>query len=208
MAKRPRIIDPSQIPTYLEKGMPYKDWYKDCRDGIIRIFGEEDLWLVTAILATTSPRASLKSNIKKFRTAYVEYKNGLPFSEKFGSAKAQLECVARGEPLTGRKVDAFRRAMYGEPDPVVVDMWIMRAFGLSSEKAPTRRQYDEIEFYIRDVSRYVGLTPSEMQCAVWCGIRSIHAPNEQLEYLDFLNLMVAPTLFDEAGALQTLIGNQ
>lgn len=182
------IMTDRDIPKYLEIGHRYKDWYKNCKQLFIELFGEEELELVCNLFAATSINTSLKSNIPLFRRAYYEYKENLPIGNYLPNIKRQLQQIRENKPLTGRKINSFAQAMSGNVNAVVVDIWALRAFG--EDRKYTRhtgphagyersggasdRQYDLIEGYVREHAPEYGLLPYEMSAMIWAGARIHH----------------------------------
>ncbi len=72
--------------------------------------------------------------------------------------------------LRGPKTRAFYRAIMGDGDSVVLDVWMLRALGVSSDKL-TDRQYAELADVVMAEAQSAGVPPSEYQAIVWCAIR-------------------------------------
>lgn len=69
-----------------------------------------------------------KSNVTLFRRYEIE--NDLPVGNYLPNIQDQLRLIRSGQPLSGRKINAFARAMAGDQNAVVVDIWLLRAFDL------------------------------------------------------------------------------
>jgi hypothetical protein len=122
----------NHIPKYVSKGLKDKLWYENQTAEFIKIFGYIRLPLVSKIFAATSINSSLKSNIRLFRKAYHEMTNNLPLSNYLPVMKLQLERIQKGEDINGRKIKSFAAALSGDPNAVVVDIWLLRAFEVRS----------------------------------------------------------------------------
>jgi hypothetical protein len=72
--------------------------------------------------------------------------------------------------LNGLKTNAFARAISGDMDAVVVDVWMCRAAGLGKD-APNKREYREIAEAVRIVAADYGYQPAVMQALIWILIR-------------------------------------
>lgn len=188
------------ISRYAYLGRRDKDWYAECRKTLVDIFGEDELWLVTSLLAATSINSSLKSNITLFRKAYYEIKNNLPIGNYLPIIKSQIHLIRNCEDLSGRKINSFACAMRGDRFAVVVDIWITRAFGMDRQYkrlsgphkdrmhdgGPTNKQYTIIESWIRQEAAYRQMYPAELCAMIWGGIRRERSGDNQTKYCDFL----------------------
>jgi len=188
-----------RIAEYLWVGRNDQHWYKDCQELFEKHFGEEQLPLVTKLFAATSIHTSLPANVRLFRKAYYEIREGLPFGKYLPVMLTNLEYARAGKPLSGRKINNFAAAMAGQKDAVVVDIWQMRAFGYNIkrkgpngepaliDRSPSKREYDAIEKYYKEASKTTGLQPREMSAMVWAGVRIIQAGNKQSHYKQLLD---------------------
>jgi hypothetical protein len=159
------------IAHYLRRGAKEKHWYLETQRLFTDLFGEDRLFLVTQLFAATSIKTSLTANIRLFRRALHEIETGKPFSNYLPAMRFQLELIRKGEPIAARKIRNFAAAMSGDPEAVVVDRWIMRAFGLDGDKSPTTRQYDEIERLIKFAASVRGEEPRQTCAMIWGGVR-------------------------------------
>jgi hypothetical protein len=122
-------MNTDKIARYVWKGRHDARWYHQAEELFVDLFGRDRLQLVTRLFAATSINTSLKANITLFRRALYEIENGLPSEHYLPNIRKQIEQVRAGNELTGRKINSFARAMAGDPDAVVVDVWLLRAFG-------------------------------------------------------------------------------
>lgn len=123
-------LDTSKIARYVWIGRRDINWYHDCEAVFTKLFGKEELELTAKLFAATSITTALKSNLTLFRKAYWEIKNDKPIGNYLPNIKLQLELIRAGQPLSGRKIQAFAGGMSGFKDAVVVDIWLCRAFGI------------------------------------------------------------------------------
>ena len=77
---------------------------------------------------------------------------------------------ATGE-IRGLKTGAFRDAILGDPEAVVVDVWMLRAYGRTWPTL-TAKRYRELVRSIRHTATRWGCAPARTQAAVWTGIRA------------------------------------
>jgi hypothetical protein len=74
--------------------------------------------------------------------------------------------------LRGAKTNAFARAIAGDPNAVVVDVWMCRAAGLGKD-APNATEYRAIADAIRSIAatRTVNMAPATLQALLWIIVR-------------------------------------
>lgn len=194
-----------KIKRYTKSGIRDKDWYIRCQETIVDIFGEENLWLVSRLLAATSMNSTLKSNISLFIKAW----NAIKYDEEFKGFMpvmlSSLNRVRNGEELLGRKTRNFAQAMSGDPDAIVVDMWIMRAFEMNKNRkfkgreidaSPTKSEYDEIEKWIKRKAKQKKLEPRQLCSMIWSGIRREKTGRDNpTRYCDILKIKFYSPLF-------------
>jgi hypothetical protein len=144
-------------------------WYEKARADIADIVretgAETDIHTACAVTAAMSPNQSWKGNLTALRRWCETGKaRGLRTSLR------NVERAERGEPLSGPKVDNFRKALQGDTSAVVVDRWMLRALGI--ERAPrTERRYEEIADILRRRAAKAGKTPREYQADLWVKVR-------------------------------------
>lgn len=191
-------VDIAKIEIYMQIGYKDKNWYAECKKVFLEIFGPEKLILVCQLFAATSINTSLKSNITLFRRALYEIENGLPVGNYLPNIKNQLTLIREGKPLSGRKINAFARAMAGDLDAVVVDVWLLRAFGLDRKYirhtghhagrarsgGPTDKQFSLIEDWCRNYGREKLIFPCEVSSMIWAGCRIHTNGDRQTHYKD------------------------
>jgi hypothetical protein len=74
------------------------------------------------------------------------------------------------EALKGAKTNAFAKAIAGDENAVVIDVWMLRAVGIE-KKSPTQSQYNEMAEAVRKVAFEYGMTPRAMQALIWIVVR-------------------------------------
>lgn len=171
------------VPTnkYLaQKTLEYssaKDWYKNSFYSIQELLFKIDnkhiysTKLFINILAATSPRNSVKQNLKYSIDIYLAIINNQPVdSISCGLATKQIHKninrVLNGEPLSGKKVRPFAAALLGDPNAVVVDTWMIKCFNINRQ-APTPNDLKHITTIINKISTQTGLEPAEVQACLW-----------------------------------------
>ena len=72
--------------------------------------------------------------------------------------------------LNGMKTNAFAKAIAGDENAVVIDVWMLRAVGIE-KKSPTKNQYNEMAEAVTKVAIELGLTPRTTQALIWIVVR-------------------------------------
>jgi thermostable 8-oxoguanine DNA glycosylase len=72
--------------------------------------------------------------------------------------------------LKGMKTNAFAKAIAGDENAVVIDVWMLRAVGIE-KKSPTPKQYKELADAVTKVSAQLNLTPRTTQALIWIVVR-------------------------------------
>lgn len=152
-------------------GADGREWYARARSWLVRTFGD-NAPIMAQFLAATSPRASVRCNLRHALRALGAYvrREAPPTRLGVPANDANVARAFRGEALTGPKVGPFARALAGDPDACPVDVWIARAFGAKGD-APTEPERREYVARIRDASAVLGWSVAETQAAVWCAVR-------------------------------------
>lgn len=206
-------MDTSNIEKYLRIGANDQHWYRDCEQLFIELFGKEKLWLVTGLFAATSINTSLKANITLFRRAMYEIELNLPVGslvngkgETLGylpNIRNQIQLVRDGKDLSGPKIQAFRKAMSGDKNAVVVDVWLARAFGIErryfrqqkgGEKGRGKirsagvsdKDFKAVEKYVRKLAKKKGMEPRELSSMIWAGVRIDNTGDRETHYKELL----------------------
>lgn len=72
--------------------------------------------------------------------------------------------------LNGQKTNAFARAIAGDENAVVIDVWMLRAVGIE-KKTPSQAGYKELAKAVTTVATKYGMTPRSMQALIWIVVR-------------------------------------
>lgn len=147
-------------------------WYRRSRIEARRIARETGVTLSTAagVLAAVSPRMRWSSNVAIAEALC----HGEPVTGVFGQNLAKAERILKGEkPLSvlgGDKVRAFYRAIMGDGEAVVLDVWMMRAAGWTKASL-THAEYEALATSLTAAARRVGVDPADFQAVVWTQVR-------------------------------------
>lgn len=72
--------------------------------------------------------------------------------------------------LKGLKTNAFAKAIAGDEQAVVIDVWMLRAVGIE-KKTPSQSQYNELADAVKKTAFDYGMTPRAMQALIWIVVR-------------------------------------
>lgn len=177
-------LDTSKISRYIDNGKFHKDWYPNEVEKLINLLPEFEELPIIRSFAVTSMTTSIEANVHLAIKALQQMKRGETIKGFLPAQITYLNLVKNGFDVPGRKIGSFIKALEGDVDSVVVDIWMCRAFGTYSTRmlrvgnryrkyglAPTKREYDTIENYcIKDAKR-LGIEPRQYQSIIWAGIR-------------------------------------
>ena len=130
-----------------------------------------------SVVSAFSPRVTWAHNKAK---AY-QYAQGITPKGLRSHVDAADRCVVQGfDGLRGLKTNAFARAIAGDKDAVVVDVWMCRAAGLVHARgakagmpkdAPNKGEYRIIANAVREVASAYNMEAATMQALLWIIIR-------------------------------------
>ena len=117
-----------------------------------------------SIVAAFSPRERWASNVAK-SLAFSMGKPVVGLSNNLNMANNSL--VMGFDALNGQKTNAFARAIAGDSDAVVIDVWMIRAAGMDASKGVNKTQYNTLADSVRKIAKEFGLTPRTAQALIW-----------------------------------------
>lgn len=144
-------------------------WYRDAEEVAEEVARNLDTTLEVgaSVVSAFSPRERWASNISKAIAFSLGHEvKGLPNNYKMAQASLDLGFDA----LKGPKTNAFARAIAGDKEAVVIDIWMCRAAGLPTD-SPSQSQYVELSRAVRKVAQEFGLTPRTTQALIWVIVR-------------------------------------
>jgi hypothetical protein len=74
------------------------------------------------------------------------------------------------QALKGLKTNAFAKAIAGDEQAVVIDVWMLRAVGIE-KKTPNQTLYFELAEAVKKTAFDFGMTPRAMQALIWIVVR-------------------------------------
>lgn len=144
-------------------------WYFDAQEvaeDVAEILGV-DLERGASIVSAFSPRERWASNVAK---AYA-FANGKPVTGLTNNLKMAQDAVVHGfDALKGQKTNAFARAIAGDTNAIVIDVWMMRAAGMETD-SPNKSQYRELSQAVATIADEFGITPRTAQALIWIIVR-------------------------------------
>lgn len=148
-----------------------RSWYKNARATIRALATKYGVGegCAAGVMAATSPRVHWKRNIALTELFLAgTYRHGC-FKDNADKAR---RIVAGERPLAvlrGPKVRAFYRALMGQLQHVVVDVWMQRAVRYLDKV--TEAIYNLIARATTLAAERIGIPPAEFQAVVWTAIR-------------------------------------
>ena len=218
----------SDLPRYVLNGRSSKDWYAENLDKMKRLLPEFDPVLLCQLFSATSIRNHVSGNVIKFFRALMQFYDPVnrkvaltvkgkkkiidsKFSGYIDATIYQLQEIYNQEhnpevvDQKKRKTKNFAQAMLHNEDAVVVDIWLMRAFGcdikykykgILESRSPTKSLYDCIEKYFRSVAPLLGLKAREISSMTWGGIRrEMYKNGSIVDYTPFMEKKLNHGLF-------------
>jgi hypothetical protein len=160
------LVRDHATPSLLEQAAT---WYYDAHDVAVKVASNMsiDIERASCIVAAFSPRERWSVNVRKA----LEYSIGIePAGLRNNVLMADASVVHGFDALKGPKTNAFARAIAGDTDAIVIDVWMCRAVGLDRDD-PTITQYREISAAVREVAAEYSITARTMQALVWIIVR-------------------------------------
>lgn len=119
---------------------------------VVSAFSPRERWTNNVTKAISF---SLGNNIPGFRNNMIMANNAMAFGY---------------DALKGMKTNAFARAIAGDEQAVVIDVWMLRAVGIE-KKTPNQSQYNDLVKAVKKTAFDVGMTPRAMQALIWIIVR-------------------------------------
>lgn len=144
-------------------------WYHEAQEVAQEVANNlnASLEIGAGVVSAFSPRERWTSNITKS----VAFSLGHEVRGLANNLKMANDVLANGiSALKGMKTNAFARAIFGDTDAVVIDVWMMRAAQMPTD-SPTQGQYIALTLAVETVAREFGLTPRTTQALIWIVVR-------------------------------------
>jgi hypothetical protein len=140
-------------------------WYRDAEEVAEEVARNLDTTLEVgaSVVSAFSPRERWSTNVSK---AIAYSLGGRPKGLQNNLAMADAAIEKGFDALKGQKTNAFARAIAGDTDAVVIDVWMMRAAGMDND-SPNKSQYKMLSDLVRLMASEHGLTPRTTQALIW-----------------------------------------
>lgn len=138
-------------------------WYRDAELAVRRAAERHGVSAerFAFVLAATSPRVSVSRNWRE--TEHYFTFGALPP----GTLPSHAKAIETGR--LGPKTGPFRDAILGDPDAVVLDVWVGRALRVDPAVFSHPASHRVCEEAVRRVAQYHGWTPASTQAMIWAG---------------------------------------
>lgn len=144
-------------------------WYHDAED-VAKTVADNlstTLEVGASVVSAFSPRERWATNITKA----ISYSLGQEVKGLPNNMTMANNAINQGfDALRGPKTNAFARAIAGDSEAVVIDIWMCRAAGLPTD-SPSQSQYNELSRAVYTVASEFGLTPRTTQALIWVIVR-------------------------------------
>ena len=147
-------------------------WYMDAERVAAEVARNLDstLEVGASVVSAFSPRERWTNNVTKALSFSLG--NHIPgFKNNMVMAN---NAIAFGyDALKGLKTNAFAKAIAGDENAVVIDVWMLRAVGIE-KKTPNQSQYKQLADAVAKVAFDNGMTPRATQALIWIVVRGSH----------------------------------
>jgi hypothetical protein len=144
-------------------------WYLDAERVAAEVARNLDstLEVGASVVSAFSPRERWTNNVTK--AISFSLGNHVPgFKNNMLMAN---NAIAFGyDALKGLKTNAFAKAIAGDENAVVIDVWMLRAVGIE-KKTPNQTQYKQLADAVAKVAFDNGMTPRATQALIWIVVR-------------------------------------
>ena len=137
------------------------NWYAEA-EAIAREISD-DVEVGASVISAFSPRQRWSTNVEHAR-AYMRGENPRTLGNNLRMAHRALNMGF--DALNGPKTNAFARAIAGDGDAVVVDVWMMRAAGYEHD-SPNVTQYRMVSEAVKRIAHENNLEPRVAQALLW-----------------------------------------
>ena len=161
-----RMASVNRLASMAKLGENGKAWYRKANEQVTaaaEILDCSPRYLAD-MLALFSPRVAVKRSIR-FAVRYVRTREFA--SDVMGSVRASVNHYNATGRIRGPKTKPFADALMGDPEAVVLDVWMAVALGIDQQRFNNQQVRHKADTRIRKVAKRLGWSPSETQAAVW-----------------------------------------
>lgn len=144
-------------------------WYVDAERVAEQVARNLDTTLDVGatVVSAFSPRERWSVNVARA----IQFSLGEPVTCLKNNIVMANNALTMGfDALKGMKTNAFARAIAGDEQAVVIDVWMLRAVGIE-KKTPNQSGYNELSEAVKVVAFEHGMTPRAMQALIWIIVR-------------------------------------
>jgi hypothetical protein len=144
-------------------------WYVDAEKVAHEVARNLDISLEkgASVISAFSPRERWTTNVAK-AIAFSLGQDVVGLSNNLKMANSSL--LLGYQALKGLKTNAFAKAIAGDENAVVIDVWMLRAVGIE-KKTPNQTLYFELVDAVKKTAFDFGMTPRAMQALIWIVVR-------------------------------------
>jgi hypothetical protein len=144
-------------------------WYVDAEKVAHEVARNLDVTLEkgASVISAFSPRERWTTNVAK-AIAFSLGQDVVGLSNNLVMANNAL--TLGFSALKGLKTNSFAKAIAGDEQAVVIDVWMLRAVGIE-KKTPNQSQYNELVEAVKKTAFDFGMTPRAMQALIWIIVR-------------------------------------
>lgn len=157
------------VPAEMKTEALNGGWYRESRRTARALARKHGCTVATAagVIAALSPRIRWSTNVLGADHILAGGNTGPGFNSNVEKACRIRDGERPLSVLGGPKVTAFYRAIMGDRDACVIDVWMWRAMGLKPGEWP----YEKAERVIRKAAAQAGLPVADFQALVWTQVR-------------------------------------
>lgn len=205
-----------QALELFHKGEAGLTWYDEAWPQMQRMFGKH-AELYVDVLAALSPHNGVKGNITSANKAMALILSGKRSAKKPFKVTTEtkagdgmqahvdnLNRILKGQPIGGPKVGPFARALKGDKNTVVVDTWMMRAFGFTDKATDSEITF--IQQAVTGMAEALGKDARQVQAAIWTGVKIVQeGPGA---FVEDIHKTVGRALMDKESPLYAMFGKE
>jgi len=155
------------LTSWAIDGRQSRKWYRDARRSI-RAFATEhdhDPRTVSDVLALFSPRSNVTRSVNDSRHYLL---TGQYRPHVMSTIRAAVNHWERTGEIRGPKTSEFAKALRGNSQAIVVDVWMCRALGVDHNLIGQRPTlFRRCQRSIANCAEILGWQPAETQAAIW-----------------------------------------
>lgn len=147
-------------------------WYRESRRTARALAQKHGVYTSTAagVIAALSPRMRWASNVALADAVLGGEEVVGVFARNLAKARRIADGESPGQVLGGPKVTAFYRAIMGDQESAVVDVWMYRAADIDPKTA-TKKDYELVADALRKGAAYIGIATADFQAVIWTHVR-------------------------------------